>query len=89
MASLKRYPGLWIFKPSALTLNTECGTVKFPKAKQQKDGSMPEKDLVLLFSGHKSYIFPDDVIDGKFRLIRKWKTTDAPPVMAPDCVEGF
>ena len=57
----KRFLGLWILKCSALT------------AKRQDDGTIPATDLAIPFFGYKSHVS----IDRKFRLIRKWKTTDA------------
>jgi len=48
-------------------------TLKFTKAKRQDDGNMPATDLAISFFGYKSHIS----IDRKFRLIRKWKATDA------------
>ena len=48
-------------------------TLKFTKAKRRDDGTIPATDLVIPFFGYKSHIS----IDRKFRLIRKWKTTDA------------
>jgi hypothetical protein len=48
-------------------------TLKFTKAKQQDDGTMPSSDLAILFFGYKSHVS----INRKFRFIRKWKMTDA------------
>lgn len=39
----------------------------------QDDGTIPSTDLAIPFFGYKSHI----PIDRKFRLIRKWKATDA------------
>ncbi|EGG78890.1 Transposase for insertion sequence element IS629 [Gluconacetobacter sp. SXCC-1] len=39
----------------------------------QQGGTLPPTDLAIPFFGYKSHIS----IDRKFRLIRKWKTTDA------------
>lgn len=48
-------------------------TLKFTKVKPQDDGSVPATDLAIPFFGYKSHVS----IDRKFKLIRKWKTTDA------------
>lgn len=48
-------------------------TLKFTKAKRQDGGTIPSTDLAIPFIGYKSHI----PIDRKFRLIRKWKATDA------------
>ena len=48
-------------------------TLKFTKAKSRDDGSMPAMDLAIPAFGYKSHIS----IDRRFRLIRRWKTTDA------------
>lgn len=45
---------------------------RIPK-KWQDDGTIPLMDLAILFFGYKSHIS----INRKFRLIRKWKATDA------------
>ncbi|GBQ96219.1 transposase [Gluconobacter cerinus NRIC 0229] len=48
-------------------------TLKFTKAKLQEDGTLPATDLAIPFFGYKSHVS----IDRNFRLIRKWKTTNA------------
>ena len=70
-----RIPQDWQDKPSKLSHKDRHArwTLKFTKAKRQEDGSMPATDLAIPFFGYKSHIS----IDRKFRLIRKWKTTDA------------
>lgn len=47
--------------------------LKFTKAKRQDDGTIPSADIAVPFFGYKSHVS----IDRKFRLIRKWKATDA------------
>ncbi|GBR00837.1 IS5 family transposase [Acetobacter oeni] len=61
----------WQDKPSKLSHKDRHAhwTLKFTKAKRQE----PATDLAIPFFGYKSHIS----IDRKFRLIRKWKTTDA------------
>ncbi|WP_264779051.1 transposase, partial [Gluconobacter sphaericus] len=70
-----RIPQDWQDKPAKLSHKDRHArwTLKFTKAKRQEDGSMPATDLAIPFFGYKSHIS----IDRKFRLIRKWKTTDA------------
>ncbi|BCI66616.1 IS5 family transposase ISMac22 [Acetobacter aceti] len=70
-----RIPQDWQDKPSKLSHKDRHarGTLKFTKAKRQDDGNMPATDLAIPFFGYKSHIS----IDRKFRLIRKWKATDA------------
>uniref|UniRef100_UPI000495D0AD IS5/IS1182 family transposase n=1 Tax=Kozakia baliensis TaxID=153496 RepID=UPI000495D0AD len=69
-----RIPQDWQDKPAKLSHKDRHArwTLKFTKAKRQEDGSMPATDLAIPFFGYKSHIS----IDRKFRLIRKWKTTD-------------
>ncbi|MBS1035221.1 IS5 family transposase [Gluconobacter cerinus] len=70
-----RIPQDWQDKPAKLShkdRHARC-TLKFTKAKRQEDGNIPATDLAIPFCGYKSHIS----IDRKFRLIRKWKTTDA------------
>ncbi|MFT9198938.1 transposase, partial [Gluconobacter oxydans] len=68
-------PQDWQDKPSKLSHKDRHArwTLKFTKAKRQEDGSAPATDLAIPFFGYKSHIS----IDRKFRLIRKWKVTDA------------
>lgn len=54
--------------------------LKFTKAKRQDDETIPSTDLAIPFFDYKSHIS----IDRKFRLIRKWKATDAAPAMVQD-----
>ncbi|MFS8366653.1 transposase [Acetobacter oryzifermentans] len=70
-----RIPHDWQDKPSKLSHKDRHARwpLKFTKAKRQEDGTMPATDLAIPFFGYKSHIS----IDRKFRLIRKWKTTDA------------
>ncbi|MCP1244125.1 IS5 family transposase [Acetobacter lambici] len=70
-----RIPQDWQDKPSKLSHKDRHArwTLKFTKAKRQDDGTIPSTDLAIPFFGYKSHIS----IDRKFRLIRKWKTTDA------------
>ncbi|AFW00281.1 transposase [Gluconobacter oxydans] len=70
-----RIPQDWQYKPSERFHNDRhaCWTLKFTKAKRQDDGTIPTTDLAIPLFGYKSHIS----IDRKFRLIRKWKTTDA------------
>ncbi len=71
----RRIPQDWQSKPSKLSHKDRHSrwTLKFTKAKRQEDGSVPATDLAISFFGYKSHIS----IDRKFRLIRKWKATDA------------
>jgi len=48
-------------------------TLKFTKAKPQEDGMVPTTDLAIPACGYKNHIS----IDRRFRLIRRWKATDA------------
>ncbi|MFT9297984.1 MAG: IS5 family transposase [Gluconobacter sp.] len=70
-----RIPQDWQDKPAKLSHKDRYArwTLKFTKAKRQEGGSMPATDLAIPFFGYKSHISTDR----KFRLIRKWKTTDA------------
>ncbi|GBQ80741.1 transposase [Acetobacter malorum DSM 14337] len=70
-----RIPQDWQDKPSKLSHKDRHArwTLKFTKAERQADGTIPATDLAILFFGYKSHVS----IDRKFRLIRKWKTTDA------------
>ncbi|BCI69004.1 IS5 family transposase ISMac22 (plasmid) [Acetobacter aceti] len=70
-----RIPQDWQDKPSKLSHKDRHArwTLKFTKAKRQDDGNMPATDLAIPFFGYKSHIS----IDRKFRLIHKWKATDA------------
>lgn len=70
-----RIPQDWQDKPAKLSHKDRHArwTLKFTKAKRQEDGTLPATDLAIPFFGYKSHVS----IDRKFRLIRKWKTTDA------------
>ncbi|OAJ66207.1 transposase [Gluconobacter cerinus] len=70
-----RIPQDWQDKPVKLSHKDRHArwTLKFTKAKRQDDGTIPSTDLAIPFFGCKSHIS----IDRKFRLIRKWKATDA------------
>jgi len=70
-----RIPQDWQDKPSKLSHKDRHvrWTLKFTKAKRQEDGTIPSTDLAIPFCGYKSHVS----IDRKFRLICKWKTTDA------------
>ncbi|WP_429956286.1 IS5 family transposase [Gluconobacter japonicus] len=70
-----RIPEGWEDKPVKLSHKDRHArwTLKFTKAKRQEDGTFPTTDLAIPFFGYKSHIS----IDRKFRLIRKWKATDA------------
>ncbi len=70
-----RIPQEWQDKPAKLSHKDRHArwTLKFTKAKRQDDGNMPATDLAIPFFGYKSHIS----INRKFRLIRKWKATDA------------
>jgi len=70
-----RIPQDWQDKPSKLSHKDRHArwTLKFTKATRQEDGITPAADLAIPFSGYKSHIS----IDRKFRLIRRWKATDA------------
>ncbi|BAK82470.1 IS5 family transposase [Komagataeibacter medellinensis] len=70
-----RIPQDWQDKPAKLSHKDRHArwTLKFTKAKRQEDGTLPSTDLAIPFFGYKSHIS----IDRKFRLIRKWKATDA------------
>ena len=70
-----RIPRHWQYKPLKLPHKDRHArwTLKFTKAKRQDDGTIPATDLAIPFFGYKSHV----CIDRKFRLIRKWKATDA------------
>ena len=76
-ASLRagRIPEDWQDKPSKLSHKDRHARwpLKFTKAKRQDAGTIPSMDLAIPFFGCTSHVF----IDRKFRLIRKWKKTDA------------
>jgi hypothetical protein len=48
-------------------------TVKFTKAKQQPDGTVPPVDIAIPAFGYQNHIS----IDAKHGLIRRWLATDA------------
>ncbi|MEO9336693.1 hypothetical protein ABFT80_04645 [Mesorhizobium sp. SB112] len=48
-------------------------TVRFTKAKPQEDGTLPVVDLAIPTFGYKNHT----LIDRRFRLIRRGKSTDA------------
>lgn len=68
-------PQDWQDKPAKLSHKDRHvrWTLKFTKTKRQEDGTIPSTDLAIPFFDYKSNI----AIDRKFRLIRKWKATDA------------
>ena len=74
-----RIPEGWQGKSSKLSHKDRHArwTLKFTKAKQQDDGSMPSSNLIInliiLPFGYRPHIS----INRQFRFIRKWKTTDA------------
>lgn len=70
-----RIPQDWQYKPAKLSHKNRhaCWTLKFTKAKRQDGGTIPSTDIAIPFFRYKSHIS----IDRKFRLIRKWKATDA------------
>ncbi|OUJ16280.1 transposase, partial [Acetobacter sp. DsW_063] len=70
-----RIPEGWQDRPAKLSHKDRHArwTLKFTKARRHDDGTLPSTDLAIPFFGYKSHIS----IDRKFRLIRKWKTTDA------------
>jgi transposase, IS5 family len=65
----------WKDKPAKLSHKDRHArwTPKFTKAKRQDDGTIPSTDLAIPFFDFKSHVS----IDRKFRLIRRWKVTDA------------
>ncbi|BAU38965.1 transposase [Acetobacter pasteurianus NBRC 101655] len=71
----ERIPRDWQDKPSKLFHKNRNArwTLRFTKAKRQDDATIPATDLAIPFFGYKSHVSSDR----KFRLIRKWKTTDA------------
>jgi IS5 family transposase len=70
-----KIPEAWKDKPAKLRHKDRDArwTVKFTKAKPQEDGTMPAVDLAIPAFGYKNHIS----IDRRFRLIRRWKATDA------------
>ncbi|MBB3884991.1 IS5 family transposase [Acetobacter oeni] len=70
-----RIPEAWKDKPAKRSHKDRHArwTLKFTRTKRQDDGTIPSTDLAIPFFGYKSHVS----IDRKFRLIRKWKTTDA------------
>ncbi|MEZ0497299.1 IS5 family transposase [Sphingomonas sp. IW22] len=70
-----RIPEHWKDKPARLSHKDRDArwTLKFTKAKPRDDGSMPAMDLAIPAFGYKNHIS----IDRRFRLIRRWKATDA------------
>lgn len=70
-----RIPEHWKGKPAKLSHKDRDArwTLKFTKAKPREDGTVPAMDLAIPAFGYKNHIS----IDRRFRLIRRWKTTDA------------
>ncbi len=70
-----RIPEHWKDRPAKLRHKDRDArwTLKFTKAKPRDDGSMPAMDLAIPTFGYKNHIS----IDRRFRLIRRWKATDA------------
>lgn len=70
-----RIPEAWKDRPAKLRHKDRDArwTVKFTKAKPQEDGTMLAIDLAIPAFGCKNHIS----IDRCFRLIRRWKATDA------------
>ena len=70
-----RIPEHWRDKPAKLRHKDRDArwTLKFTKAKPQEDGTVPATDLAIPAFGYKNHIS----IDRRFRLIRRWKATDA------------
>lgn len=70
-----KIPEAWQDKPAKLRHKDRDArwTVKFTKAKPQEDGTVPATDLAIPAFGYKNHIS----IDRRFRLIRRWKATDA------------
>lgn len=70
-----KIPEAWKDRPAKLRHKDRDArwTVKFTKAKPQEDGTVPAVDLAIPAFGYKNHIS----IDRRFRLIRRWKATDA------------
>jgi len=70
-----RIPAAWKDKPAKLRQKDRDArwTVKFTKAKQQTDGTMPPVDIAIPTFGYQNHVS----IDRKHGLIRKWLATDA------------
>lgn len=70
-----RIPEGWEDKPAKLSCKDRHARwmLKFTKVKRQEGRTLPSTDLAIPFFGYKSHVS----IDRKFRLIRKWKATDA------------
>lgn len=70
-----RIPEHWKDKPAKLSHKDRDArwTLRFTKAKPRDDGSVPAMDLAIPAFGYKNHIS----IDRPFRLIRRWKATDA------------
>lgn len=70
-----RIPEHWKNKPAKLSHKDRDArwTLKFTKAKPRDDGTVPAMDLAIPAFGYKNHIS----IDRRYRLIRRWKTTDA------------
>ena len=70
-----KIPEAWKDKPAKLRHKDRDArwNVKFTKAKPQEDGTVPVVDRAIPAFGYKNHIS----IDRRFRLIRRWKATDA------------
>jgi IS5 family transposase len=70
-----RIPEGWQDKPAKLRQKDRDArwTVKYTKAKPQKDGSKPRVDLAIPLFGYQNHISADRW----HRLIRKWQVSDA------------
>ncbi|MCV6600140.1 MAG: transposase [Cohaesibacter sp.] len=69
-----KIPQDWKDKPAKLRQKDRDGrwTVKFGKAKERKDGSLP-RDIAIPHFGYKAHTG----IDKRYRFIRTWDVTDA------------
>lgn len=70
-----RIPEHWKDKPAKLSHKDRDArrTLKFTKAKPRDDGTVPAMDLAIPAFGYKNHIS----IDRRYRLIRRWKATEA------------
>ena len=70
-----RIPEHWKDKPAKLSHKDRDArwTLKFTKARPRDDGTVPAMDLAIPAFGYKNHIS----IDRRYRLIRRWKATDA------------
>jgi IS5 family transposase len=70
-----RIPGEWAKKPAKLAHKDRDArwTMKFTKAKEQRDGAAPPVNIAIPAFGYKNHVS----IDKEFGLIRTWLATDA------------